>query len=310
VSPGAGCAGLWLVGAERRVFAGSTGFLDDPANRADLATYLTDLTRPYPESRYSEGSSSADGSHSYGEMAEELIRTLVPADRPVDLLVLAYAIHDVQPGRATATYLSSVCPGTPLSFAISDQGTAAAFSGLRIVRDYLTAPVSSTASGAGPGAGRRALLIVLEQAGLPYPSAAARPAEHRGVAMLFDTGGTGQSGGPAAPTGRLVGLRQRPNRVGGGVAEQAAADLAELADGYSRVRMVAGPALVDAWPGRPDELRVGPAGQPATGVWWQLLDELGTGPDLLVAADYDPELGYLCLAGFEAGPDAAGPEAG
>ncbi|MBV9824022.1 MAG: 2-hydroxy-acid oxidase, partial [Actinobacteria bacterium] len=53
----------------------------------------------------------------------------------------------------------------------------------------------------------------------------------------------------------------------------------------------------------PDGLRTGPAGQPSTGVWWQLLDELAAQPDerpdLIVAADYDPELGYLSLAAFE-----------
>jgi len=296
--PGAGC--VRLVGTERRVFAGPAAFLDDPANRADLDTYLTDLTRPYPESGYTAGSAgggSADGGHSYGEMAEALIRAVVPADRPVDLLVLAYAIHDTQPGRATATYLSSVCPGTPLSFAVSDQETAAAFTALRIVRDYLAT-----------GAGRRALLLVLEQAGLPYPSTAARPAEHRGVALLFDGGfsAAGSAGDPAGATGRLVGLRQHPGVAGDGVARQAEAALAELSAGYRQVRVLANPALAgalaDLAPGWPGQLRVAPAGQPSTGVWWQLLDELAgePRPDLLVAADYDPELGYLCLAGFEA----------
>jgi hypothetical protein len=53
-----------------------------------------------------------------------------------------------------------------------------------------------------------------------------------------------------------------------------------------------------------------PPGQPSTGVWWGLIDELGAGadppdadpPDLLVAADYDPDLRYLSLAAFDAGP--------
>jgi len=45
-----------------------------------------------------------------------------------------------------------------------------------------------------------------------------------------------------------------------------------------------------------------PPGQPSTGVWWGLLDELTGGPGppgLLVAGDYDPALGYLCLTAFE-----------
>jgi len=48
-------------------------------------------------------------------------------------------------------------------------------------------------------------------------------------------------------------------------------------------------------------VRVMPPGQPSTGVWWGLIDELGGGPghpDLVVAADYDPGLRYLCLTAF------------
>ena len=254
-------------------------------------------------------------------MAEALIATAVPADQPVDLLVLAFAIHDVQPGRATATYLSSVCPGTPLSFAICDQGSAAAFTGLRIARDYVAYPAGAPGTGGG-----RALLIVLEQAVLPYPAAVARPARHRGVAMLFEReqserelfergqsergqheqGGGEPAAGRAYGAARLVGLRQRP-----GVA---AADVAEHGPRPSWRSWR--PAVAGARAGQPGagsrvdraaagRLRVGAAGQPATGLWWQLLDELaGEGPaepvepDLLVAADYDPDLGYLCLAAF------------
>jgi hypothetical protein len=50
-----------------------------------------------------------------------------------------------------------------------------------------------------------------------------------------------------------------------------------------------------------------PPGQPSTGVWWGLIDELASDvgrPDLLVAADYDPGLRYLCLAAFDAGSRA------
>jgi hypothetical protein len=48
-----------------------------------------------------------------------------------------------------------------------------------------------------------------------------------------------------------------------------------------------------------------PPGQPSTGVWWGLLDELAgdaARADLLVAADYDPGLRYLCLTAFDTVP--------
>ena len=50
-----------------------------------------------------------------------------------------------------------------------------------------------------------------------------------------------------------------------------------------------------------------PPGQPSTGVWWGLIDELSSDaghPDLLVTADYDPGLRYLCLTAFDTGPPA------
>ena len=89
-------------------------------------------------------------------MAEELIRSVVPPDEPVDVLVLAFAVPDARPGRATASYLSHVCPGEPLAFAICDQGSAAAFTGLRLIREY-----------ARTGGCARGLLLVVEQAILP-----------------------------------------------------------------------------------------------------------------------------------------------
>lgn len=288
--PGAERAGLRLVSAERRTFSGPAEFLSDPANRAAVSSYLSDLTRPYP----SELSGappvlvSPEQGQSYGEMAEALIGALVPADQPVGLLVLAFSIHDVQPGRATATYLSHVCPGTPMAFAICDQGSAAAYSALRIARDY-----------PAPDGCPRSLVIVVEQAALPYGDGTALPAQHRGVAMLFENG----TGGAGAGGARLVALVQRPDLAPAAVAGQAAADLAELSAGYPQVRLVLSRPLATAWPGHPrDGVRVGPADQPSTGIWWQLLDELdaaGDRPGLLVAADYDPQLRCLCLAAFE-----------
>lgn len=299
---------LRLARAERRTFPGPAAFLSDPGNRAAVGDYLSDLIRAYPAEPAAPAEApslvvSPEQGHSYGEMAEALISAVTSADQPVDLLVLAFSIHDLQPGRATATYLSHVCPGNPVSFAISDQGSAAAYSGLRVTRDYLAA------------AGfRRALLIVVEQAALPYGDGTALPAQHRGVALLLenDSVGTGSGGNGAAGgrpgTARLVALTQRPNLAAAAVAAQAGADLAELSAGYCEVRLVLSQALAAAWAGHPgDGVRIGPADQPSTGIWWQLLDELDAGgqpedgPDLLVAADYDPELGYLCLAAIEPG---------
>jgi hypothetical protein len=270
----------------RRTFTGPAEFLTDPANRARVGEYLADMSRPYarevPAALFGEPPSPALG-HSYGEMAGALIGPAVPADEPVDLLVLAFSIHDVRPGRQTAAYLSHLTPGAPMAFAICDQGSAAAFSGLRIAREY--------ASSAGI---RRALLIVVEQAALPYDCPAPLPSRHRGVAMLYGDG--------AEPAARVAAVRQHPGVAPADVAGLAAADLAELAAGHHAVAVVLGAALAAAWTApAPCRVRVMPPGQPSTGVWWGLVDELtgAGGPDLVVAGDYDPGLRYLCLAAFE-----------
>ena len=278
---------LHLVRAVHRSFTGPAEFLANPANRAQVGEYLADMSRPYghevPAAMFGESLSPALG-HSYGEMAEALIGSAVSADEPVDLLVLAFSIHDLWPGRQTAAYLSHRTPGAPMAFAVCDQGPAAAFSGLRIAREY----VSSAAV-------RRALLIVVEQAALPYSSPATLPSQHRGVAMLFGDGATSQA--------RVAALRQHPGVPPGDAAGLAAADLVELAAGYHEVGLVLGDALAAEWTtpvaGR---VRVMPPGQPSTAVWSGLIDELasdGGHPDLLVAADYDPGLRYLCLTAFD-----------
>jgi hypothetical protein len=264
-----------LISAERKAFPGPARFLADDVHRAEVAEYLADMTRPFG----TEPDPELCG-HSYGEMANKLVAAVVPAAEPVDLLVLAFSIHDMWPGRATAAYLSHVCPGTPLSFAICDQGSAAPFTGLRVIRDYGLP---------------RALLIVVEQAALPYDSAAPLPAEHRGVAMLYGNGDDSDSGP------RVTALRQHPDVDPKAVAHLASRDIAELSAGRRGVRVALNDALAAAWPGHPDHTEV-PAGQPVTGVWWHLTDALAAPADLVVAADYDPGLGYLSLAGFEVWP--------
>jgi 4-hydroxymandelate oxidase len=284
---------LHLARATRRAFAGPAEFLADAANRARVGEYLADMARPYacevPAALFGEPLSPELG-HSYGEMAEALIGSAVPADEPVDLLILAFSIHDLRPGRQTAAYLSHVTPGAPMAFAVCDQGSAAAFSGLRIAREY--------ASSAGV---KRALLIVVEQAALPYGCPVPVPSAHRGVAMLY-------SAGPAEdgtlPRARIAGLRQHPGVPPGDVAGLAAAGLSELTAGHRETGLVLSDALAAVWPApAAGRVRVAPPGQPATGVWWELIDELADDagrPDLVVAADYDPGLRYLCLTAFAA----------
>jgi 4-hydroxymandelate oxidase len=252
-----------LARIERRDFAEPATDLDRPEH---LAGYLADLVRPYPV----ELVSAMPAGQSYAEMAAALINATVPASRPVDLLLLCFAVPDLHPGRATATYLSHLCPGTPLSFAICEQGSAAAFTGLRIASEYLASEDC-----------QRALLLVLEQAGLPYRVPVPVPAEHRGVALLLESGGDGP---------QLTGLQQ----VAGVPADQVAKTLAELTADRPTAPLLLSESLATHWPNQ-DRTRIVSAGQPLTGLWWQLSDELTEATDLLLA-DYEPQLGYLSLA--------------
>lgn len=256
---------------DRRVFDAPPALA--PAHRDALDVFLTDLVRPYG---LELGADVGQG-HTYGEMAAELIGAMVGAHEPVDLLVLAFAIPDLRPGRATATYLSHVCPGGPLAFAVCDQGSAAAFTGLRLAREYLRTDGCE-----------RALVLVVEQAALPYPTRAAAsvPARHAAVGLLCErTGAT-----------RLRTLEQYPDVSAGQAAELLARATAAAG---AAVTVVLGAGLADVADAvTPPRVRVAPSGQPHTGAWWGLAAELGG--EVLVA-DYDPLLRYLCVAGFGAG---------
>jgi 4-hydroxymandelate oxidase len=248
---------LRIRAVARRTFEAPPAIAGRPEHRPHLHEYLSDLVKPY-------GLSLQDdlAGHSYGEMAATLIGELVPADQPVELLVVAFAIPDVRPGRATATYLSHLCPGQPLAFAVCDQGSAAAFTGLRLIRDYTRS-----------GGCRRALLLVLEQAGLPYDAGLPVdvPAAPTAVGLLCD--GDGDSDAPA----RVESIRQYA-----GVAPD---EVAALLPGTGQV--IAN-----------DEL---PAGRPHTAVWWELADALQR-PGRVTLAAHDPHLRYLCLTTIEVAP--------
>ena len=108
------------------------------------------------------------------------------------------------------------------------------------------------------------------------------------------------------PQARVIDVRQHPGIALGGAAGLAAADLTELAASHDEVGLVLSDALAAVWTApAAGRVRVMPLGQPSTEVWWGLIDELTSDaghPDLLVVADYDPGLRYLCLTAFDTGP--------
>lgn len=271
-----------------RRFAGRSELSVDP----DLRVYLSDLVRPYGVALREDLLERGVG-HTYGEMAEELIRETVPEDEPVDLLILAYAVHDVRPGRSTALYLGEVCPGRPMAFTVCDQGIAGPYTAVRLASEYLRT-----------GDRVRALIIVAEQAALHYepptrPEAPVTlPDEHSAVAVLFE--GVGATG--------LSAVREHAGIAPGEVPELLVAQISELAAGIDRDRRVlvlgGGLSKADVEGLGIDRIVAAPAGRPCTGVWHELAQghaQWSEHGDFVILADYDRQLRTLCLCAIETG---------
>jgi hypothetical protein len=293
--PGSG-AGFRVRRAAARAFGGSSASSQDP----DLRVYLADMVRPYRLALREDLLSTGAG-HNYGEMAEELIRAAVPEDEPVDLLVLAFAIPDVRPGRSTALYLSSVCPGEPLAFALCEQGAAAAHSALRLVRDY------------GRGGGfRRGMVIVLEQAAVHYEPAPTHdgqppviPTGAAAVALICDYSGT-QDGAD---------IRQHAEQTPDSAYALLGKEIAAVGADRDQTVVILGGGLAQAEPdttGCRQVIRADP-GQPFTGQWSALAGGLPgwteTG-SLILLADYDSDLQCLSLSRIDTAAGETSPNPG
>ncbi|MGW4652438.1 hypothetical protein [Kitasatospora sp. NPDC004289] len=277
----------------------------------DLRTFVGDLVRPYGlplrEDLLREGAG-----HDYGEMAAGLLGKVLAEDEPADLLILAFSSHDVRPAAPSALYLSRHCPGQPMAFAICDQGSAAAFTALRIAAAHHRT-----------GGCRRAVVVLAEQSVLHYeaPESVALPAQHRAVVLVCEEGeGEGlrvrqeeQSDGSLALASVLAAHRE----LGTDAGLLLAADLGRT-EGPERVGTAlgagttvgAGTALgagtavgAEAADGAGATDAVGttaPPGQPFTGVWSLLAEHLARHPETggggpLLVADHDRRLGRLSI---------------
>jgi hypothetical protein len=267
---------LRLARARRRA-------IDRPSASAPdrmLREYLADMTRPYRLALREELFDQPVG-HFYGDMAAALVSQTVSPAEPVDLVVFAYAIPDVRPGRSTAAHFSHLCPGRPMAFAVYDQGAAAPFTGLRLIREYFRS-----------GECQRALLVVAEQRAVHYELASPAAVPARSVAVtLLCVAGSGRAADTAA---QHVGV---PHDQAG---DLLAGELEKLPAGGRDATLIVGNGLArHAGSATADEVITAPPGQPCTGVWWELAGGFRSwtaqGRRVLLA-DYDPVLGYLCLS--------------
>jgi 4-hydroxymandelate oxidase len=264
---------LYLRTAGRCELAAPSAAARDPG----LRTFLADLVRPYGIGLNEDELARGEG-QTYAELAAPLVPTA--ADPPADLLMLAYQVPDVCPDHATASYLSHLCPGEPMAFALCDQGSAAPFTCLRLAREYRQT-----------GGCDNVLLFIAEQAALGHEAGepAAQPGKHVSVMLQIS------DSGPV----RLAGLRQWVGVTAAEVPGLVAGWLAAAAGERAPVLVAGGELARSEAFGAAAEVRAAPDGQPATGVWWELAGQFtawASAGRRVVLADYDPGLGYLCLA--------------
>ncbi|UWE07785.1 serine/threonine-protein kinase [Actinacidiphila bryophytorum] len=304
-------AGWGVRRAARLDFPEPAALAADPVHTGRLRVYLTDLLRPYGLAL--DEAALARGGQSYAEMGEALIALAVPPGEAVDLLVLAYAVPDIAPGRATTTRLSHVCPGAPMAFAVTDQSATAPFTALRLIRAYACAAGMS-----------RALLLIAEQPSVPYDAGLPRTLPLTSTALAFLLGpasplpltlptalpARGGAGGvtPLPARGRVgadtvlpalggadaATALPAPGGVGGvtlpapgGVAAPGALPAggeveavgALIAAAPGPVTAILGPGLTPAAAPGAHRVRTADPGRPTTGVWWELAAEVAAVQD-------------------------------
>ncbi|MFF4249659.1 hypothetical protein ACFY1L_00400 [Streptomyces sp. NPDC001663] len=265
----------------RRTFSGGRPFLPDPLEPS-LGRMQADLVRPYPVEFRPELLERGER-NTFIEMTQELLADLPPLEEPLDLVLVAHTVPDADPRRSTSCHLADVLPGDPLAFNLSDQGTAAGFTALRLVSEYAAAD-----------AFRHALVVLLDQRTFLYDTAGARdvPRQDCAVALLF--GPEGRAGEPVT--------RQLADVAPDEVRTTLDAVLNEPdGDGAGRpITLITGQGLDAERFGPGIDVRPAPPGRPCTGPWSALADVLpefaGDGPRRLVVAEYDSTLRYLCIS--------------
>ncbi|MER5866268.1 hypothetical protein [Kitasatospora sp. NPDC002040] len=268
--PAAEARGLRVT---RAVAAGFDGHADT-ALHPELRTFVGDLVRPYGVPLREDLLDGGVG-HDFGLMAEGLFGKVLAPDEPADLLILAFSSPDVRPGAPTALYLSRHCPGEPTAFAVCDQGSAAAFTALRIAAAHHRT-----------GGCRRAVIVLAEQSVLHYEPVepVVLPELHRAVVLVCEE---------QAGEGMRVRQQEQPDRSA--ALDSALAAQRELGPGAEL--LLASELAVELGSGTARAaVGAAPPGQPFTGLWTLLADRIARGPQTggpLLLADHDRRLGRL-----------------
>jgi 4-hydroxymandelate oxidase len=276
-----------------RTFSAGRPYLPDPLEPS-LGRLQADLVRPYSV-RFRPELLERGERNTFIEMTQELLTGLPPLEDPLDLVLVAHTAPDADPRRSTSCHLADVLPGDPLAFNLSDQGTAAGFTALRLVSEYAAAD-----------AFRHALVVLLDQRSFLYDTAGAPdvPRQDCAVALLF--GPEGRAGEPV--TRQLAGVAPDEVRT----ALDAVLNEPDGGGAGRPVTLITGQGLDAERFGPGFDVRPAPPGRPCTGPWSALAEVLPEfaedgprhGPRRLVVAEYDSTLRYLCVStlDLEEGP--------
>ncbi|MFG2020712.1 hypothetical protein [Actinomadura geliboluensis] len=277
----AGRRPLRLSGLVNRTF-GPGGPLRPDVVESRLDQFQADLALPYGVP-FDPGVLVGATRNTFTGMVQDVLPSLPPFAGAMDMVLVVNVGPDSVPRRSPSCFLADALPGDPLAFTISDQGVAAAFTGLQAAAEYTRA-----------AAFQNVLVVMLDQRLLLHTAAGLddAPAADAVVALLL--GPDGPASAPSAA--RLNGVP--PERV----RAEIEALLEREPPGAARTTLITGHGIHpvrDVPPGA-DVLRA-PPGRPCTGPW-ALLAEVLPGlaadgdPHRLIIADYDRALGYLCAA--------------
>ena len=153
----------------------------------EIVRYYRDLLGQYG-SELDEDLARRGTNNAFADLAERALRASPgpvqdsTAQGSPDLLVLAYALHDLHPLTTVSARLNHQLGGRSRNFAVSEQGLGAPFTALRIAQSY-----------ARSGRCGSAALFVLEQATYlyPVPFASEHGLTDSGVYLLFAQDGDG-----------------------------------------------------------------------------------------------------------------------
>jgi 4-hydroxymandelate oxidase len=212
------------------------------------------------------------GHNSGTDMAADLVRSMGRPTAPIDLIVVAQSVPDIDIDRFAACELTAMLPGATLGFGVTDQGLATSFTALRVADAY-----------AGSGVASGVMVVLIDQSTIPFDTdvpAALRPTVDAAVALVF------------GPAGLHDGMSVRQ------ITDVAPADVsmrlaAELPHDIGTVVLGTG---IDAVPDLPATTVTAPPGQPTTGLWTYLAPRRPGGSGRVALVDYDVTLRCLSIA--------------